>query len=178
MSKKPKAAKNVRMPRRSKPTKPMSPASRARYDRLSESMKGNTRNLQHGLYSAAVQSGALTALAVQHVEHSEALERLVADRGGMDNVSVIELSLLKKIVVLDRISDHLAGHVLRDGVLSTKGRTRAAVVTYLSVVDRVARLASTLGLERKAKKVGDLESFLQARAVAPAPTQAEEDGDA
>jgi hypothetical protein len=161
VSKKPARGKNVR---KTSGRRPMTPARRAVYDRLAQDMRGNTRALRGGLYSAKVQSGALADAAA--LQSREAVAAIVDDLGGEAHVGLAKRGLIQRYVALSFVADHLEGHMAQGGVLSTKGKTRSATLTYLSVLDRLARLAAAFGLERKPKQVGDLESFLQQRASA------------
>jgi hypothetical protein len=65
------------------------------------------------------------------------------------------------------VADFLGSNIVKHGVLTTKGKTRAAVTTYLQVVDRLTRLALALGLERQAKQVPSIEDFLRQRQQHP-----------
>jgi hypothetical protein len=47
-------------------------------------------------------------------------------------------------------------------VTSAKGRPRAAVSLYLSVLDRITRLATAIGLERQGKPAQTLDAVLAA----------------
>lgn len=158
MRKKPATGQNVRT---ASGPRPMTPARRAVYDRLSQDMRGNTRALRTGLYSAKVQSGALADAAA--LQSREAVAAIVEDLGGAAQVGLAKRGLIQRYVALSFVADHLEGHMAQGGVLSTKGKTRSATLTYLSVLDRLARLAAAFGLERKPKQTGDLETFLQQR---------------
>ena len=46
------------------------------------------------------------------------------------------------------------------GPITTKGKSRALYTSYLAALDREVRLATTLGLERRAKKVPSLEETI------------------
>jgi hypothetical protein len=82
------------------------------------------------------------------VLRAEQAVAIVADLGGPDTLSTLRRDLIQRYLETANIADYLASHVLRDGVLTTKGKTRAAVTTYLSVVDRLSRLAAAIGLDR------------------------------
>jgi hypothetical protein len=88
---------------------------------------------------------------------------LVLDLGGEANIGVTKRELTTRFIEASTILTFLGGNILKFGVLTTKGRQRAAVGTYLQVLDRVMRLAATLGLERQAKQVPSIEDFLAAR---------------
>lgn len=67
--------------------------------------------------------------------------------------SAVKESLARRYVHVGLVAEFLESNFVAQGVLTTKGRTRAAVSLYLTVVDRQVRLAGLLGLERQAKPV-------------------------
>ena len=58
------------------------------------------------------------------------------------------------------VSDYLAENLIRQGPLTSKGRQRAALTAYLSVVDRTQRIATSLGLTRREKSVPTIADYL------------------
>ena len=56
---------------------------------------------------------------------------------------------------LELIENSLWSNLLTRGALTAKGRTRAAASLWLQVVDRLAKSAAQLGLERQTRHVGD-----------------------
>ncbi len=91
------------------------------------------------------------ALAVAHRERTDAL---TADLGGMSQLSAVQGPLVAELARLQLVTESLGADVLRHGVLTGKGRTRAAVTIYLQVLDRQQKLAALLGLERRQKPSG------------------------
>ena len=61
------------------------------------------------------------------------------------------------------------------GPITTKGKTRALFASYLQALDREVRLATTLGLERRAKAVPSLAEYLERRKVETADTERGDD---
>ena len=57
-------------------------------------------------------------------------------------------------------------YLAASGPMTVRGRTRAAMQGYLQAVDRVSRLASQIGLQRRARKVPTLDEYLHRRAAA------------
>ena len=68
----------------------------------------------------------------------------------------IKQDIVGRYLQASLIADYLADNIAREGVLSTKGRQRAAVNTFLSVVNTLHKLAGSIGLERRMKDLGDL----------------------
>ena len=57
------------------------------------------------------------------------------------------------------MATRLGEHLVAEGPLTAKGRTRAALSAYVSVADRLLRLAMALGLRRRPKHVA-LEDYI------------------
>lgn len=60
------------------------------------------------------------------------------------------------------------------GAVTGKGRTRAALGVYLSVLDRELRLAQALGFERKARAVPSVGAFVARKAAEARAERGEE----
>jgi hypothetical protein len=92
-------------------------------------------------------------------------DSLIADLGGADNVSTQQLAIIEKAVTQKLICDSLDGFVLGMASLVNKRhrtlwpivRERAAQVVLLQ------SLLRDLGLERRARDVPDLASYLAAQ---------------
>jgi hypothetical protein len=61
--------------------------------------------------------------------------------------------LVSRGLRLHVILDTLEKRIEREGVSTGKGRTRASVTLYLSVLDRLMKIYQQLGLERRQKPV-------------------------
>jgi hypothetical protein len=72
----------------------------------------------------------------------------------------VRLELVGRFLQASVIADSLGANIVAHGVTTTKGRTRAAVTTYLQVLDRLHRLATAIGLERRPKPVGSISEFV------------------
>ena len=122
---------------------------------------GNTARLMHGLRSKRPVEARLgpDQLAAFTEEHKQ----LLADLGGDDQVSVTKRGLARRHSELSVIADTILTNLLQQGVLSTKGRQRAALTAYLNVVDRLNKLAAQLGLERRQKPVDDLQDYINSK---------------
>jgi hypothetical protein len=124
---------------------------------------GNTKSLKHGLYSErgrqALLRGQESRLEVLAADRTE----LVSDLGGIEATGVLKRKAVDKTLQLEVVADTLVSNLIREGVLTAKGQSRAALSAYLSVVDRLMRLYQMLGMERRQKSVPSLEAFLQQR---------------
>jgi hypothetical protein len=108
--------------------------------------------LTHGARSALVRAGELPGEEGAAVARTERQEGIVADLGGEDALSTVARDQAGRYAELSIVADHLWDNIGRNGVLTTKGRQRAALTAYLQVQDRLVRLAQMLGVERKAKR--------------------------
>jgi hypothetical protein len=119
--------------------------------------------LIHGLRSRRAQQALLPGQEQQLALIGERRTELLRDLGGEDALPLTKRDVVGRFIELQTIADTLAGNLAAAGVLSTKGRQRAALTAYLSVVDRLTKLAALLGLERKVKEVPTLNDFLKTR---------------
>jgi hypothetical protein len=117
--------------------------------------RGNTAALTHGLRSRQVQHGLLLPPGA-----ALPAERAAAVLTDLGDVSTITSGLVRRYVHLELLAEWLEGNLLAQGALTTKGHRRAAVDAYLGVVDRLARLGSTLGLERRTKPVQSASAII------------------
>lgn len=78
-------------------------------------------------------------------------------------MTVLKADAVREVGRLGLVMQSLGDDLLQHGVLTGRGRTRAALSAYTAVLDRFTKLASMLGLERTAKSV----SFAQAVTEAP-----------
>jgi hypothetical protein len=115
---------------------------------------GNTASLKHGGRRSLDRPEALIAIAGKR-------EALVAH---LNDASVIQQDLVTDYARTDVLIESVAANIEVGGIFTAKGRTRAAVKLLLLLMDRRLRLATTLGLERRAKRV---ESFAAAVAQEP-----------
>lgn len=124
---------------------------------------GNSSALRHGLYSRQVREALLPEQAEARAALAEQRRAIEDDLGGADGLSQVTRDLIGRYCELRLIADFLAHQLATVGPLTGKGRTRAATTAYLAVVDRQNRLALTLGLERKAKRVPSLAEVMDGR---------------
>lgn len=60
---------------------------------------------------------------------------------------------VRNLAALDVLVETFWTHLETRGVLTAKGKTRSAMTTFLLIVDRQARLAQVLGLDRRSRSV-------------------------
>ena len=119
---------------------------------------GNTLALKHGLRSARVQAGLMPEQAEARAALAERVAAIVADLGGKDGLSALALGQIERHASLELVDEYLWENLQRHGPLTGKGRTRAALTAWLSVVDRLQKSATTLGLERRTKNANPLDA--------------------
>ena len=121
--------------------------------------RGNTVGLKHGARSLQIRLAQIEAKRGA-LDAERAV--ILADLGGANNVSAIKARLVGRFLETSVIAEWLGGNLLVDGVLTGKGKARAAATLYLQVVDRVHRLSGALDLSRQAKRL-DLDTYLRDR---------------
>ena len=112
------------------------------------------------------------ALAVTHggrrrrpvlAEQTSLYASWAADLGGVDELATGQRELLRRAVDNVGIADSAVAYLRSSKGSLTSARTLAAISVLHSATDRVIRIATALGLERRAKPVETLESYLDAR---------------
>ena len=127
--------------------------------------------LTTGEYSVLVRSGAATGRQASVA----ALRAQVRDEVGAGGA--IKRSMADAFVELDCVRAYLGTRLEREGPLTGKGRTRALMSAYLSVIDRQVRLAQLLGLEPRERYVDPLVAVERAVREANSDQEEETDGD-
>jgi hypothetical protein len=117
-------------------------------DRRGRFLPGNLVRLKTGQQSTQVQAGAL--LPPGAASPADRLAALTADLG---EGSYIKGSLAARYLHVELGAEWLEGNLRAQGILTSKGRQRAAWSAYLATVDRLVRLADKLGLQRGQKQV-------------------------
>jgi hypothetical protein len=119
---------------------------------------GNTASLRHGLYSKQLVDTAAFKSALVALEREKS-----DDLGGPDALSSNQRDLLRLLVKHLSVEEHLWARIAKEGPLSAKGQSRAVLSAWTAVCDRIVKLATTLGLERRAKRVPSIEDFIRER---------------
>jgi len=103
--------------------------------------------LKTGEHSALVRSGEANGRAdVVAAERAKLRDELGV-------AGIVKGSLADTFVELAAVQNYLGGRLATEGPLTAKGRTRALLSAYLSVTDRLVRLAQVLGIEPRVKDV-------------------------
>lgn len=118
---------------------------------------GNTLALRTGLRSTQL----LNAPDVS-AWHGEQVSAITADLGGEAELSSLARASVREVARLEVILAALGEDLLRTGVLTGKGKSRAATTVYLHVLDRFTRLSQALGLARQPKSLGTLADVSRA----------------
>ena len=113
--------------------------------------------LRHGLRSQYVRSGQATGDVVLLAERRQSLHRELA------NLGVVKTELADAFIELSAVRAYLGGRLATEGPLTGKGRTRALLTAYLSVVDRQTRLAALLGVDRPPTPIATASDLLTGR---------------
>jgi hypothetical protein len=61
------------------------------------------------------------------------------------------------------LASTLEARIEQEGILTGKGRMRASVTLYLSIIDRLMKLAQQIGFDRRPKQVPSIEDFIRER---------------
>jgi hypothetical protein len=118
---------------------------------------GHTISLKHGARSSRTISRLFAERAAPLREREQ---QITADLGG--DVSAVTQELIGRFVQTSAVADSLSAHLVHHGVVTSAGRIRPAVNTFLAAVDRLQRLGQTLGLDRRQKRLDPLEAVRQA----------------
>src|SRR3990172_2247876 len=126
-----------------------------RHDERGRFLPGNAARFTHGLRT---RNGDIpAALTDLHRERVEELER---DLGG--DLGAVQRSTAAEWARLSLLAEALGRNLMEKGTPTGKGKTGAATSCYLSVVDRLHRFSTLLGLERKTKRVS-LGEYIEKR---------------
>lgn len=125
----------------------------------------------------ARQDGAFARVHPAEVRQSaeEVLTGVLADMGGIEEVSTLERAGAVKIRDLEILLSVLMSDMARHGVLTPAGGTRKTLDRYLGVLDRWVRVVAVLGIKRRPKSVTDLATYLDSRYGAQMPTGTTDD---
>ncbi len=116
---------------------------------------GNDASVQHGLHATNVPAEFLSL-------QTEFLAGAVADDGGVSEIPTRRMSQLEYRAVLHRKIVQLTAALDTRGIIDPKGRLRVAWLQQLQkLVASAVRVDSLLGLERRSRKVGDLDAYLK-----------------
>ena len=123
-------------------------------------LRGNGSALTHGI-SRYQATGVLPPDL--RVSVDEFRDGLISDQGGLADLSTVRAGLCRLLVDCETAKRLLLNEVIRRGIDSRPGRV--AFDRMLGTIDRWQRIAASLGLERRAKRVPS--SFSEAILQAP-----------
>ena len=147
--------------RKSRPFRETAPTARHANGRFKKGEPGP--RLTHGRFSQIVRQLQHPEQAAFLAARAERIEAIKNDLGGADTLSTITLDTVDTYNEQVGLLRYLGGRLAAEGPLSPKGRQRALLTAYLGVADRVLKLATTLGLSKKAKRVPSIEDFIRER---------------
>lgn len=118
--------------------------------------EGNTGALKHGMTSLQL---------LDHPDirewHQSRVSAICADLGGLGELSALQVGLVREVARLEVVVAALGDDLLEHGAITGKGATRAATNVWLAGLDRYARLAGQLGLQRRTRRVPSVAEFMQ-----------------
>jgi hypothetical protein len=120
--------------------------------------------LRSGTRSRLIRQGQWPDRDVRDVLR-ERQDAILTDLGGADETSTVKRTLVSRFVEASALAEWLGDNILSNGVMTTKGRTRAAVSTYLHVLDRLVTLSKAIGVDRRPKRAASLLEALHAEAA-------------
>lgn len=118
--------------------------------------EGNTLALRHGLHSEQ-----LLNLPDVGAWHREQVAAITNDLGGEAELSAMQRAAVREAARVEVILASLGDELLARGVLTGKGRARSSATLYLQTLDRWVRMATTIGLERRQKRVDVARAFAE-----------------
>ena len=130
---------------------------------------GNRGNWRHGGRSKYVAAGETPEQIEALAAMAERKAQIETDLGGRENLSQLAADSVADYLRLRMVGEYLAENLMKQGPLTSKGRQRAALTAYLSVVDRTQRIATSLGLSRREKAVPTITDYLARRTAGDRP---------
>lgn len=118
---------------------------------------GNLAAMKTGLRAKTIGAGPGAVAALQ-----DRVVAITSDLGGED-VSQVAAGVVRRHAQLEAVAETLWADIEARGLLTGKGRQRAALSAYLAVSDRLARSAALLGLSRRQKRVPSVAELLDGR---------------
>jgi hypothetical protein len=119
--------------------------------------KGNTDSLVDGGRAVVIFERPDVMQIVK-----EKAARVMADCGGDDAAVTLE-DTARQYARTEFLLDDVFERVVERGVFTATGRTRKVFDAFLALLDRHVRLATVIGLRRKAKPALTLEQYVRAK---------------
>lgn len=118
--------------------------------------QGNLAALRHGFYSEQLADVPPVAVALAEVEAA-----IVSDCGGPDALSQLERAHVREAARLELLTAHAGDRLIAYGLTTSKGRARALVAVYVSLLDRQMKIGAALGLKRRSRPVPSISEWMQ-----------------
>jgi hypothetical protein len=87
---------------------------------------------------------------------------VISDQGGLDNMSELRLHLCKRAAAVNTLIEQMEARIVAGEPIEQD--------KYVSLIQASIRLSNTLGLNRKAKAVPDLDDYLRSKGYSTEPT--------
>jgi hypothetical protein len=112
---------------------------------------GNRAARTHGTWSLQRGRGeaALPAALAQTIEEFRA--SVIADRGGIENMTTVEVALVRRLSEIEATCRLLAGDIASKGLFTPRGRVRGVYRLWLETLDRFERYCRQVGADRRAR---------------------------
>jgi hypothetical protein len=114
---------------------------------------GNVAARTHGAWSFERGRGeaAVPAPLLQSIDEFRA--GVVADRGGLSNLTTVEVALIRRLGELEAVCRLLAGDIAARGAFTPRGRIRHVYRMWLETLDRFDKYCARVGSDRRARSV-------------------------
>jgi hypothetical protein len=86
---------------------------------------------------------------------------VISDQGGLDNMSELRLHLCKRAAAVNTLIEQMEARIVAGEPIDQD--------KYVSLIQASIRLSNTLGLNRKAKAVPDLDDYLRSKGYSTEP---------
>jgi hypothetical protein len=123
-------------------------------------MRGNAAALKGGVRRFET-AGRLPDVLRQTVE--EFREAVIADRGGVSELSTLESAYIRRLSEVETVARLLAADLASRGLTTPRGRVRGTFSRWLECLDRWDRLAQRIGTDRRSRPVTLRDYLAQAR---------------
>jgi hypothetical protein len=120
---------------------------------------GNVAAVKSGIYAAGFKRGDVPADLRMTAEDFR--DGIVADLGGLSEMSTIERAYAQRLSDIDVTARMLLNDLIRRGLFTERGRVRSCYGRLLETYDRFDRFAQRLGMARRAKRVDVAAQFAQ-----------------
>jgi hypothetical protein len=110
-------------------------------------LPGNQAARTHGLSARHVPADL-------RMDADQLKDNIVSDLGGLENLSALEISYVRKIADTEVMLRLLLHSMVNGGVLTSGGKVRDVYPAFLAGIDRFDRLAQRIGLKRRQKDAG------------------------